>query len=241
MLRILTFLLLLSATAQAQITDPKATEVWIPEPRVITPGENGLPPSDAIVLLGNGTLAEWMSLNDSSDAKWTLNPDATMTVNPGAGDMVTRRSFGDCQIHLEYMAPAPIKGGQSRGNSGVLLQSRYELQVLDNYQNKTYSNGQAGAIYKQSIPLVNACRKPLEWQSYDILYTAPKFNKDGILLVPGRVTVLHNGVVIQLNTEIKGNTKFIGLPENIAHGPAPLRLQDHGDLVTFRNIWVREL
>jgi hypothetical protein len=135
-----------------------------------------------------------------------------------------------------------IKGeGQGRGNSGVFLQDRYEVQVLDCYQNRTYSNGQAGSLYKQSIPLVNACRKPGEWQTYDILYTAPRFNADGLLIAPGRATVLHNGVVIQLNTEIKGTTENIGLPKNEAHGKAPLRLQDHGDLVSYRNIWIREL
>ncbi|HNE30026.1 MAG TPA: DUF1080 domain-containing protein, partial [Saprospiraceae bacterium] len=120
-------------------------------------------------------------------------------------------------------------------------QNRYEVQVLDSYQNRTYSNGQCGAVYKQHIPLVNACRPPGEWQSYDILFTAPRFNTDGILLAPGRLTVFQNGILIQNNVEIKGTTEYIGLPKNVAHGKAPIRLQDHGDLVSYRNIWIREL
>jgi hypothetical protein len=168
--------------------------------------------------------------------------DGAGTVKPGAGDIITRRSFGDIQLHLEFRTPELVKGeGQGRGNSGVYLQNRYEVQVLDCYENRTYSNGQTGAIYKQTLPLVNACRKPGEWQSYDILFTAPRFNADGILLTPARITVIHNGVVIQLNTEIKGPTEYIGLPVYQAHGKAPLKLQDHGDLVSFRNVWVREL
>ncbi len=226
----------------AQITDPKATEVWQPEPRVVSPGEGSKAPSDAIVLFDGKNLAEWMSQKDSTEAKWELGADGSVTVKPGTGDLQTRRSFGDCQLHLEFRTPAVLKGeGQGRGNSGVFLQNRYEVQVLDCYQNRTYSNGQTASVYKQSIPLVNACRKPGEWQTYDILYTAPRFNSDGILLAAGRVTVIHNGVVVQLNTEIKGTTEYIGLPKNVAHGKAPLRLQDHGDLVSYRNIWVREL
>jgi len=225
----------------SQITDPKATEVWSPEPRVVTPGTGALPPSDAMVLLDGTHLKEWMSAKDSSAAAWTLQ-DGAATVKPAAGDIMTRRTFGDVQLHLEFREPTVVKGeGQGRGNSGIFLQGRYELQVLDCYQNRTYSNGQTGSIYKQSIPLVNACRKPGEWQTYDIMFTAPRFNKDSILTAPARITVLHNGVVVQLNTEIKGTTEYIGLPKNMAHGKGPLKLQDHGDLVSYRNIWVREL
>ena len=237
--------LLLSALpcVQAQITDPKATEVWQPEPRIVTSGTGTQPPSDAIILFDGKNLDEWMSVKDSTAAKWDVDvAEGAFTVKPGTGDIMTKRPLGDCQLHLEFRTPALVKGeGQSRGNSGVWLQSRYEIQVLDCYSNRTYSNGQTGAVYKQSIPLANVCRKPGEWQTYDILYTAPRFNADGIRLVPGFVTVLHNGVVIQMHTEIQGNTLFIGLPKNEAHGNAPLRLQDHGDLVSFRNIWVREL
>ncbi len=230
-----------STAALSQITDPKATEVWSPEPKVVTPGMGTQAPSDAIVLFDGTNLKEWMSAKDSSAAAWTLQ-DGAATVKPTAGDIMTRRSFGDMQLHLEFREPATVKGeGQGRGNSGIFLQSRYELQVLDCYQNRTYSNGQTGSIYKQSIPLVNACRKPGEWQMYDVLFTAPRFNKDSMLVAPARVTVLQNGIVVQLNTEIKGTTEYIGLPKNVAHGKAPLKLQDHGDMVSYRNIWVREL
>lgn len=225
----------------AQITDPKATEVWTPVPRVVTPGHGALPPSDAVLLFDGTHWKEWQSARDSSAVTWTLQ-DGVGTVKPGAGDILSRRSFGDVQLHLEFRTPEVVKGeGQGRGNSGIFLQNRYEVQVLDGYENRTYSNGQTGSIYKQSIPLVNACRKPGEWQSYDILYTAPRFNADGILTAPARITVLHNGVLIQLNTEIKGPTEYIGLPVYQAHGEGPIRLQDHGDLVSYRNIWVRAL
>jgi hypothetical protein len=228
-------------TLQAQITDPKATEVWTPEPRLVTPGEGTQAPSDAIVLFDGKKLDEWLSAKDSSAAKWEISEGA-MTVKPGTGDIITKRNFSDFQLHLEFATPEIVKGeGQGRGNSGIFLQNRYEVQVLDCYQNRTYSNGQTGAIYKQSIPLVNACRKPGAWQTYEILYTAPRFNQDGILLTPAYVTVLHNGILIQNHVAVKGTTEYIGLPKNEAHGKGPLKLQDHGDLVRYRNIWVREL
>ena len=227
---------------QAQITDPKATEVWEPEPRVVTPGEGRKAPSDAIVLFDGTNFNEWLTAKDSSAVKWDLNRDSSATVKPGAGDIFTKRSFGDCQLHGEVRTPAVVAGeSQNRGNSGIFLQSRYEVQVLDSYQNRTYSNGQAGSTYKQSIPLVNACRPPGVWQTYDILYTAPRFNADNLLVAPGRVTVIQNGVVVQLNTELKGPTTYIGLPQYKAHGKAPLKLQDHDCLVSYRNIWIREL
>jgi hypothetical protein len=239
------FFLLMLPALPAQITDPKATEVWQPEPRIVTPGSSAAqPPSDAVVLFDGKNLNAWKSVKDSTlAAGWDINAaEGSVTVKPSTGDIQTKRSFGDCQLHLEFRAPSVVKGeGQGRGNSGVFLQSRYEVQVLDAYQNRTYSNGQTGAIYKQTIPLVNACRPPGEWQTYDILYTAPRFNADGIRTAPAYVTVIHNGVVIQLHTEIKGTTEYIGFPKNEAHGKAPLMLQDHGDLVSYRNIWVREL
>jgi hypothetical protein len=222
----------LCTIANAQITDPKATEVWSPKVPVVTPGTGTKPPSDAIVLFNGTNLGEFIS----------ANKDSSMTVAPAKGDIQTRRSFGDCQLHVEFREPTVVKGeGQGRGNSGIFLQSRYELQVLDCYQNTTYSNGQTGSIYKQSIPLANACRKPGEWQYYDIIFTAPKFNKDSILVAPGHITVLLNGVLMQNHTEIKGTTEYIGLPKNGAHGNLPIRLQDHGDLVSYRNIWIRNL
>ncbi len=238
------FLLLHAISIQSfsQITDPKATEVWSPEPRVVTPGESTRPPSDAVVLFNGANFNEWISSRDSGAVKWDLNNDGSATVKPGTGDIQTKRSFGDYQLHIEFRTPATVTGeGQNRGNSGIFQQSRYELQVLDSYQSRTYSNGQAGAMYKQSIPLVNACRPPGTWQTYDVLYTAPRFNADSLLIAPGRITVLQNGIVVQLNTEIKGTTEYIGLPKNIAHGKAPLRLQDHNCLVSYRNIWIREL
>lgn len=229
----------------AQITDPKATEVWSPEPRIVTPGRSASrPPSDAIVLFDGRNLNEWLSAKDSTAAKWQLNPDSSMTVLRGAGDIMTKRSFGDCQLHFEWRTPpvaANSPTGQGRGNSGVFFQNRYEVQVLDSYENRTYSNGQASAVYKQHIPLVNACRPPGDWQTYDIVYTAPRFNADGVQVASGRVTVIHNGVLTQNNVEIKGTTEYIGLPKVEAHGKAPIKLQDHGDPISYRNIWIREL
>lgn len=233
-------LLLLPLFLTAQITDPKATEVWEPVPKVVAPGQAGQAPSDAIVLFDGSDLQGWRA-EDGGAAKWKL-ADGAMTVVPQTGAIHTVKEFGDCQLHIEWRSPAVVKGeGQLRGNSGIFLQSRYEVQVLDNYGNKTYPNGQAGAVYKQHIPLVNACRKPGEWQSYDIIYQAPRFNQDGHKVASGYLTVLHNGVLIQNHVEIKGTTEYIGLPKNKAHEKAAILLQDHGDLVSYRNIWIREL
>jgi hypothetical protein len=243
MQRLILSLILIGLGSQillAQTKDPKDTEVWEPEPRIVTPGEDNAPPSDAIVLFDGSDLDAWESTR-AGKAKWTVTDDY-MTVKPGTGGIRTKQSFSDCQLHIEWSAPTVIEGeGQGRGNSGIFLQSRYEVQVLDSYNNRTYSNGQAGSIYKQSMPLVNAMRPPGEWQVYDIIYTAPRFNADGIKTASARVTVIHNGVVIQNNTEIKGTTEYIGLPRNIAHGKAPLQLQDHSNPVRYRNIWIREL
>ncbi|GJM36021.1 MAG: endo-1,3-1,4-beta glucanase-related protein [Saprospiraceae bacterium] len=233
-------ILLATISFAQQITTPEPTEVWEPVPRVVTPGMNNLPPSDAIVLFDGKNTNEWKH-EDGSDIKWKVE-DGALTVTPGSGDISTRQTFGDLQLHLEWRTPAAVKGeGQGRGNSGVFLQSRYEVQVLDNYQNKTYPNGQAGSIYKQSIPLVNACRPPGEWQTYDIIYTAPRFNADGVKVASAHVTVIQNGILVQNNTEIKGTSEYIGLPKNIAHGDDSLKLQDHSNPVSYRNIWVRKL
>ena len=166
-----------------------------------------------------------------------------MTVVRGAGSIQTKKSFSDCQLHIEWRSPAVVKGeGQGRGNSGIFLMGRYELQVLDSYQNRTYSNGQAGSIYKQVAPLVNASRKPGEWQVYDIIFTAPRFNKDSTLKSQARITVIHNGVLVQNNTTIWGATEYIGIATNAWHPEKlPIALQDHGDAVSFRNVWIREL
>lgn len=241
----------LTVTASAQ-TDPKATEVWQPEPTIVTPGKTaGDAPSDAIILFGGNSLDEWVSVKDTSKAaQWTVS-DGAFTVKKGTGNIQTKRKFTDYQLHIEWRIPETITGsGQARGNSGVFLASTgpgddgYEIQVLDNYNNKTYVNGQAGSIYKQSIPLANACKKPGEWQSYDIIWTAPRFNDDGTLKSPARITAIHNGVLVQNNVEIKGKTTYIGQPSYKPHGAAAIKLQDHGDPsepISYRNIWVREL
>jgi len=228
---------------------PEETEVWQPEPRVVTPGRaNADAPSDAIVLFDGRNLDEWVSARDESPAKWTV-ANGVLTVNKPAGDIHTRRKFGDYQLHIEWRIPADITGsGQERGNSGVYLAwtgtAGYELQVLDSYGNKTYVNGQAGSIYKQYPPLVNSSRKPGEWQTYDVVWTAPTFKGDGSLATPAYVTAFHNGVLVQDHVALRGDTKYIGLPEYHAHGPASILLQAHGDPsapISFRNIWVREL
>ncbi|MEL7001704.1 MAG: DUF1080 domain-containing protein [Bacteroidota bacterium] len=242
MKKITTLLLIIMITAPlvAQITDPKATEVWEPVPRKVDPGSTAKAPSDAIVLFDGSNLDEWRS-RDGRAAGWEVKDNAA-TVVKSKGDIFTKREFGDVQLHLEWRSPSEIVGdGQGRGNSGVFFQGRYEVQVLDSYESKTYPNGQAGAIYKQHMPLVNATRAPGEWQTYDIIFTAPVFNKDGIKVKSAYITVIHNGVLIQNHVEVKGTTEYIGLPKNVAHGKGPIQLQDHSNPVSYRNIWVREL
>ncbi len=228
------------------------TEVWSPEPPVVTPGPTAASaPSDAVVLFDGTTLQQWRAEKDSTmPAGWDVH-DGIMTVNKKNGGIVTKQRFNDYQLHLEWQVPENITGsGQARGNSGVFLANTgagdegYEIQILDNYHNKTYVNGQAGSVYKQSIPLANACRKPGEWQTYDIIWNAPRFNADGTVKTPAYVTVMHNGVLLQNHTELKGQTAWIGQPVYIAHGPSPIKLQAHGDPsepISFRNIWLRPL
>jgi len=239
-------LLLLTASSFAQTTpredlDPKVTEVWDLKPKKITPGTTaGEAPSDAVVLFNGKDLSEWTAL-DGNAAKWEVK-DGAFTVVKGGGDIKTKKTFGDFQLHIEWRTPSEVVSeGQGRGNSGIFLQERYELQVLDSYESVTYSNGQAGSIYKQSVPLVNACRKPGEWQTYDILFTAPRFGESGRVIVPAYVTVLHNGVVIQSHTQINGPTEYKGQPVYQVHGKGGIKLQDHGNPVSYRNIWIREL
>ncbi len=227
---------------------PESSELWNPVPRVVTPGSstiNSAPataPSDAMVLFDGKDLSKWKSSKPGGgNAAWTV-ADGAFSVKPGTGDIETKEHFDNYQLHIEFRTPAEVKGsGQGRGNSGIFMQGVYELQVLDSYQNPTYSNGQAGSIYKQSMPLVNASRKPGEWQTYDVIYTAPKFNKDSMMLAPAYITVLHNGVLIQNHTPIYGTTPYIGRPEFQVHDKGPIRLQDHDNTTSFRNIWIRQL
>jgi hypothetical protein len=227
------------------------TEVYEPVPPVVTPGAtNSAPPSDAIVLFDGKNLNEWVTVKDGSPASWTV-ANGILTVNKATGNIETKRRFKNYQLHIEWRIPAGVTGSdQARGNSGVFLASTgkgdagYEMQILDSYQNKTYVNGQAASIYKQSIPLVNASRKPGEWQSYDVIWTAPTFNADGSVRTPARVTAFHNGVLVQNDFELKGETLYIGQPKYKAYDTAPIKLQAHGDPsppISFRNIWVREL
>lgn len=222
--------------------DPKATEVWSPIPPKVTPGATvGAPPSDAIVLFDGKSLAGWKSAK-GGEAKWRIDK-GELVVAPGAGDIQTKQNFGDVQLHVEWMAPnlPPDKVNQDRANSGVFLQDVYEVQVLDNFENKTYVNGMVGSIYKQHPPLVNATLPAEKWQTYDIIFTAPRFAANGSVTAPARMTVLHNGVLVQNNAVLKGATTYIGAPTYKAHGEMPVRLQDHSHEVRFRNIWLRKL
>jgi hypothetical protein len=240
-----------SQPPNAAAPKPEETEVWSPEPAIVTPGVTcGAPSSDAIILFDGKNLDEWVSAKDHTPAQWIV-ANGVMTVNKSAGNIETTRKFKNYQLHLEWRIPENITGsGQARGNSGVFLASTgpgdagYELQVLDSYNNKTYVNGQAASIYKESPPLVNADRKPGEWQTYDVIWTAPIFNADGSLKTPAYVTALFNGVLVQNHFELRGETLYIGKPFYKAFDSAPIKLQAHGDKsepISFRNIWVREL
>jgi len=220
-------------------------EVWVNVP-LVTPGvSNADAPSDATILYNSHGLGAFQK-RDGSPASWKIDADGAVTDIKGAGDLITKEAFGSCQLHLEFREPSEVKGsGQGRGNSGVYIMGKYEIQVLDSYNNPTYSNGQAGAVYKQHVPLVNASRKPGEWQSYDIVFTAPQFKENGDLESPARVTVIHNGVLIQNNVTILGPTDWVIKPKYEKHASRlPLMLQDHGDdgnPISYRNIWIRNL
>jgi len=238
---------------QAQDAKPEDTEVYTPVPKVVAAPELTIaPPSDAIILFDGKNLDQWVMTDDrSKPAAWTV-ANKVFTVNKKSGNIETKESFGNYQLHLEWRVPANITGkGQGRGNSGLFLASigkgdaGYELQILDSYKNDTYTNGQAASIYKQFVPLANPTRKPGEWNSYDVIWTAPTFNEDKTVKTPARVTVLFNGVLVQDNTTLLGPTQYIGAPAyRQAHGPAPIKLQSHGDPsepLSFRNIWIRNL
>ena len=220
-------------------------EVWVNVP-LVTPGQsNADAPSDATILYNGNGLGAFQK-KDGSPAGWKIDADGAITDIKGAGDLITKEAFGNCQLHIEFREPAEVKSsGQGRGNSGVYIMGKYEIQVLDSYNNPTYSNGQAGAVYKQHVPLVNASRKPGEWQSYDIIFTAPLFKENGDLESPARVTVIHNGVLIQNNVTILGPTDWVMKPVYKKHASKlPLMLQDHGDdgnPISYRNIWIRNL
>lgn len=224
---------------------PGMTEIWEPEVAIIQPGNTNLDaPSDAIILFnGSDVNSEWSDLQ-GNPTKWIVKDGSLISVR-GAGMIKTKKTFGNFQLHIEWKTPSDVSGeSQGRGNSGVFLQDLYEVQVLDSYNNRTYRNGQAGSLYKQYPPLVNVCKKPGEWQTYDIIFTAPTFGNDTtVYATPPRVTVLHNGVLVQNNSVLRGPTEYIGIPEYFIkkHNPGSIQLQDHGNPVSYRNIWIREL
>jgi hypothetical protein len=241
----------LSAAEQPPQGDPKATEQWEPVPPVIAAGVRpDAPPSDAIILFDGRNLDQWVNTKDHAPAGWKV-AHGVMTVDKSVGNIETKQLFRNYQLHLEWKVPTGITGeGQLRGNSGVFLASTgggdggYEVQILDSWKNQTYVNGQAASIYKQSPPLVNAMRKPGEWQTYDIVWTAPTFESDGTLKSPAYVTVLHNGVLVQNHFQLTGETRYIGQPAYRPYQRAAIKLQAHGDPsapISFRNILIREL
>ena len=222
------------STALAYYAQEWKSGIDWPEPVVVTPGMGAAPPSDAIVLFDGTNLDHWTGVEN-----WTI-ADGVGT----AGSSITSRDrFGDCQLHLEFATPEKVEGtGQGRGNSGIYLMKRYEVQILDSYENQTYFDGQCAAIYKQRPPLVNACRPPGEWQTYDIIFRAPRFNEDGSVAIPAAVTVLQNGVLVQDHFELQGGTFWDEPPHYTKHSERePLQLQYHGNPVRFRNIWIRDL
>jgi hypothetical protein len=236
------------AAAQQPLGDWAIHDRNRPAPRAVDPGtastqdRTGRPPSDAVVLFDGKDLSQWKSQKDGGPAKWKVE-NGTFEVVKETGGIETVQPFGDCQLHVEWAAPSPAVGqDQDRGNSGVFLMGQYEVQVLDSYQSQTYPDGQAAALYGQFPPLVNVSRPPGQWQTYDIVFHAPRFDKDGKLLRPARATVLHSGVLVQDDQELTGPTTHKARPPYKAHADKlPLALQDHHHPVRFRNIWLREL
>lgn len=235
-------IVIITATNLNAQMKPEETEDWSNEPEIVTPGSFNRPPSDAIILYqGIRDVSYWVQEN-GEPLKW-IATDTSLTVRQGAGGIKTVRAFGSCQLHIEWKSPVVVSGsGQGRGNSGILMMGKYELQVLDSWENKTYSNGQAGSIYKQFIPLVNASLGPGKWQTYDVVFIAPRFNTEGELMAPATFTVFHNGVLIQNHVILRGPTEYRGIPVYKPHDEKlPLSLQEHGCQVSYRNIWIREL
>ncbi|WP_221029173.1 3-keto-disaccharide hydrolase [Actomonas aquatica] len=227
---------------------PEWTEYWSPQPALVS-AKVGEVPSDAIMLFDGSSLDAWESANAPEEkgqpraaAAWDII-DGNLVVKAKTGDIRTKAAFGDVQLHLEWRAPSEIKGNsQGRGNSGVFFMERYEVQVLDSHNNPTYVNGQAASVYKQYPPLVNATQPPGTWNTYDIIFVAPRFDAGGELISPARITVFHNGVLTQLDVPLAGPTQWRGLTKYNYHVPRlPIKLQDHGNPVAYRNIWIREL
>ena len=237
------------ANVQSQNWNPESTEWYKPVPEKVKPGVGNLPPSDAIILFDGKDLSKWESSKAPAErgqrrdaAPWKI-VNGEMRIAPGSGGIQTKEYFGDCQLHIEFKTPPPAsnKSGQGAGNSGIFLQNTYELQVLEGDNNKTYVNGMVGSIYKQAAPLVDPYTKNGEWQVFDVYYKAPVFNGEGELLSPAMMTVVMNGVLIHNNYILKGHTPYTGLPRYAPHGRLPLSIQDHGDEISFRNIWIRNL
>ncbi|RMG32776.1 MAG: DUF1080 domain-containing protein [Planctomycetota bacterium] len=231
-------LFVLSHLPAANLVKEWKSGIEWPEPPVVDPGPDTAlpvpPPSDAIILFDGKDLSQWTGGED-----WIIRDGVAISAKHSIS---TKRAFGDCQLHIEFSTPTPPKGrGQGRGNSGVYLMGRYEVQILDSYKNKTYFDGQCGAIYKQYPPSVNACRPPGQWQSYDIIFEAPRFDDEGHVVKKAVITVLHNGVVIHNHVELLGATAYDRPPQYRKHpAKAPITLQYHGNPVRFRNIWIRE-
>jgi len=233
-------------TALTLFTSGQAAENALAHPKVVTSGtEAGDPPSDAIILIGTDEeryMKSWVGGGEEQAPHWSFE-DGVVTVSrdKGRGSLKTREVFKDIQLHLEWKTPLTDKKGQAGTNSGLFFMGRYEIQILNSHGNETYPDGQAGAIYKQSIPLVNASRPQGVWQSYDIVFKAPRFNEDGSLKTPAYITAFHNGVLIQDNFAIVRPTTHRETSIMKAHGDAGITLQDHQDPVQFRNMWVRKL
>lgn len=248
MKKLIAVLAILPALALAQGSNnnpnvkPELTETWSPVPVHVTPGASvGAPPSDAVILFNGHDLSNWEGLK-GGPADWPVS-NGEMVIAPKSGSIQTKEKYGDVQLHVEWMVPVlpPNRKGQDRGNSGIFLQGLYEVQVLDSFENPTYVNGQAGSIYKQYAPLVNAERPAGNWQSYDIIYMAPRFYGDGSLAEPARMTIFLNGILVQNDVPLRGPTEYRGEPKYVAHGAAPLILQAHNNEVHYRNLWLRKL